>query len=481
MPIDDLFIKFLSEELNNELCNTKIKKIYNLSQNQFVFTTQNKKQFYIGCNNEARVNMTNKQYSFPTTPSNFTMYLRKYLSNFKIISITNYNYDRIIKITFEGLNEIKDLSTYYMYVELFGRYSNLILTTENNIILNALKLINNDTRTILPNYEYITKEKTSYFPSKYVDTIDNIMINPTHSNKDLYFINIFNTKEVVSFSNLSDLLEDFYTKYDKKRLIKNISADAMKNIDNEYKKLVKKIAKIHYQLNTNSKYDEYRLYGDLILTYGHQNSNPKLLECKDFENNNVKITLDANKSVIENSNYYYKKYQKSKRSIEILKDQIKIAEERIKYLDEIKFQIEIANEDELKEILAEFKTIVNTKISKSPILKYKYKNCEIYVGKNNIQNNEVTFKIARKGDLWFHIKDLPGAHVILKNHQKDLELITIAAEIAGHYSKGKNYPSVDIMYTDIKNVKKVSGSYLGHVSVINDAKYIKVEPKNRMN
>ncbi len=475
MALDAHFIKYLATELKNELHSSKIKKVYNISNNQFVFQTHDKKSIYISCNNEARINLTNKKFVFPSTPSNFTMYLRKYITNFQIQEVEQFNNDRIIKLSLVGLNELKDITYYNLYLELFGRFSNIILCNEDNTILNALKLINNENRTILPNSKYLYDLKDKLPNSKYNFNSD--VVNPSYTDKDFYYMNVFK-ENVKHTTTLSQLLDTFYEKYDTLRRINNLSNSILKKINSKLKSKKNKLNKLKIDLENNSSCDHLKNYGDLILTYGINNNDKNQLKCIDFNNNQIIIPLKPNLSVSDNANNYYNKFQKKKRSIQIIKEQIEITENEIKYLEEILFQLEIANEHELIEITNEFKQVkIKEKNSKSTVLTKEYKGATIYIGKNNVQNNNVTFNISHKSDLWFHIKDLPGSHVVVKNHNNDEDIIKYAASIAGYFSKGRNYPYVDVMYTEIKNVKKISGSYLGHVNVINNVNYIKVEPK----
>ncbi len=474
MPLDALFIKHLANELNSELEKSSIKRIYNISNNEFLLKLQNKKQLYISVNNECRVNITDNEFVFPTTPSNFTMVLRKYLKTFKIINISPYCKDRIIKITFSGLNELKDYCTYYLYIELFNRYSNIILTKEDNTIISALKQTNNESRTILSNYKYKIEEKPFYYSSFNLD--NQSKFSPCASSSDFYFTNVFENG-VIKHQTLSQLLDNFYYTKAKNRRVNYLVNSCNSKIKNEVKRLERKIIKLKQDYNKNKNFDKYKTYGDLILTYGYNNKYTDILECVDYEGENIEIKLDKRLDVSSNANLYYKKYSKLKRSLSYIEEQIDLSNKRLEYLNNLLFQISISNEKELIEISNEFNNKrEKTKQNKSEIMKICGDDYTIYIGKNNRQNEEITFKISRKDDIWFHIKDLPGSHVLLKSNSINDELIKYSAQIAAYYSKGKNYPKVDVMYTNIKNVKKVSRSYPGHVSIINDFDVINVAP-----
>lgn len=480
MPIDSIFAKHLADELNSELHHASIKRIYNISNNEFLFKFHNKKNLYISLNNECRINITDFDYTFPTKPSNTTMLLRKYLNNYKVLDICSYNKDRIIRIELSGYNELKDITTYYLYIELFGRFSNLILTQKDNTIINALKLINSEEKTILPNYKYNSRTNDEYVISNKVDlttsqALDSI-IKPCATEKDFYFTNVFN-EETTTFDSLSQLLNSFYTSISKKRRINFLTGECQKKINLELKKLKRKLKYLNQDLENSNDYNKYKLYGDLILTYGYQNKNKDELTCNDFENNSVTIKLNNTLSVSDNANKYYARYAKLKRSIEHINNQLQYTNDRIYYLENLLFQLDICSEIEITQIYDEYTQTTRKKSEKnSSILKIETDQYTILIGKNNLQNEEITFKLSRRDDIWFHVKDLPGSHVILKCDDVSDEIIEIAAKYAAIYSKAKNYPKVEVTYTNVKNVKKISGSYPGHVSIINESKTIIVEP-----
>lgn len=481
MPIDALFVKYLSKELDENLKGSSIKKIYNISNNEFVIKFHTKKNLYINVGNECRINITTKEFTYPEKPANFTMLLRKYLNNFKVCSIENYKKDRIIKFHLDGLDEIKDHTARFLYIELFGRYSNIILTDSNNVIINALKLVNNDNRTVLANYNYTVCQKDEYQSTKDIEKLysENPLlfenVKPSSTDKDLYYADIFDNAKY--YDSISNLLDNYYIEQDQKRRVNFLTGQCQKNITTELKKLKRKEKKLEADYSNNSNYTIYKTYGDLILTYGYQNKNDEMLICKDFNNNQQEIKLNAKLSVSDNAKLYYNKYSKYKRSLDFIIEQMNNTCNRIEYLNNLLFQLSIGNEKEITEIYQEFNNKPRKpKQQKSKIHELVFEDYKILVGKNNIQNEEITFKLSRKNDIWFHVKDVPGSHVLLKYENLDNEMILHAARIAAYYSKAKTYPKVEVIYSDVKNVKKISGSYPGHVSIINDINHVIVEP-----
>ena len=186
----------------------------------------------------------------------------------------------------------------------------------------------------------------------------------------------------------------------------------------------------------------------------------------------ISIELDPNISIEKNSEKYFELYKKNKRTIENLYEQIDITKKDISYFETLSFQIENAGKTDLLEIKEELinsgylkkdKNKKNTK-KKNNYLIIKYNDIDIYVGKNNIQNDTITNKLARRDYLWFHAKDIPGSHVVIFDYNPDEETKRVASMLAGYFSKFKNENYVSVDSTLIKNVKKISGAKPGMVT-----------------
>ncbi len=233
------------------------------------------------------------------------------------------------------------------------------------------------------------------------------------------------------------------------------------------------------QLKDTKKKDKYKVYGELLTTYGYSiESGAKDFETVDFyTGNTVKIPLDATLSPIDNAKKYFEKYAKLKRTYEALTDIIEETKKSIDYLESINVSIDIAtSEDDLKAI---HKELVQTgyikkhgqqknkkdKIVSRPLHYISSDGFDMYVGKNNIQNEELTFKVATGNDWWFHSKTFPGSHVIVKANNQELPDTTFeeAAKLAAYYSKASNQDKVEIDYVQKKHVKKVAGAMPGFV------------------
>lgn len=476
MPIDSIFIKHLAKELNDELATSKVKKIYDINNNDILIKFSNKKNLVLTNN---CVYLKETEIATPSTPANITMQLRKYLDNFTLEYIDVVDTERIIKFHFIGLNELKDKVSFILYYELLGRISNFILVDEQNHIQVVKHRLNNELRTILPNFKYeLPTHDNSYFLNTsnydncygtsqkiinyYIEHGNNFIndFNPTVSTNDIYFTNIF---EGESFPTLSTALEYYYSR----NLTKHEDYNLKQIIEKQIKKELKKQSKLAVDIKKAFKHQIYKVYGDLILTYGFNNKdNP--LEVTDFEGNNHTIYLKEDLSPSDNANYYYKLYQKSKKALIHLEEQINLSKQREEQLLYLEYQIDTATGENLKPIFNELVDLniikaKKLKLSKNNLNKIVVDDVEIVWGQNSLQNETITFS-SNRNFYWFHAKDCPGSHVVLKTDQPTTIQLEIAAEIAAYHSKLKDESKVRVIKTQLKYIKK-DKSALGSVKV----------------
>ena len=280
-----------------------------------------------------------------------------------------------------------------------------------------------------------------------------------------------------SFESISTLLETYYSKKNLYTRMRQKSVDLRKIVTNALERDNKKYNIQLKQLKDTEKKDKFKEYGDLLTTYGYSiKEGSKEFETVNYYNGKtVKITLDPTISPIENAKKYFNKYSKLKRTSEALETIIVETKNSIDYLESINVAIDMATtEDDLKAINEE---LVQTGFIKKKHTNKKAKNnskplhfissdgFDMYVGKNNIQNEHLTFKVATGNDWWFHSKSFPGSHVIVKCNNQELPDNTFeeAARLAAFYSKGSNQDKVEIDYIQKKHVKKVAGAMPGFV------------------
>ena len=283
--------------------------------------------------------------------------------------------------------------------------------------------------------------------------------------------------ECRQFDSISQVIHDFYNEKNLSTRIKQKSVDLRRIVTSTLEKDYKKYDLQKKQLKDTEKKDKYKIYGEMITTYGYQlGESERALTCINYYNDEeITIPLDSTITPMENAKKYFEKYNKLKRTALALESIILETENEIKHLESIVNSMDIATcEDDLKEIKEELilsgyiKRKTKDKSSKyvsKPLHYVSSDGFHIYVGKNNIQNENLTFKVANGGDWWFHSKTFPGSHVIVKTEGKELPDRTFeeAARLAAYYSKGKDQDKVEIDYIQRKHIKKVAGAKPGFV------------------
>lgn len=255
-----------------------------------------------------------------------------------------------------------------------------------------------------------------------------------------------------------------------------------KLVNHELARLEKKLLIITDELSSACKADEYRKYGDLLMTNLHQKTpiaNQIVLPdiYSEYPDKNlVIIAIDPTLSLLENSQQYYAKYNKLKRAQKSLALQVNQTKQEIDYLSTIEIALDNAvNSSDILDVRNELVIAGYVKHSKKqrpapkqsrPLKLFSSEGFEILIGKNNYQNDEITFKLAQLDDIWLHIKDFPGSHVLIRSGQLPLpeDTLYLAAQLAAYFSKGRNSSNVPVDYTKRRNVKKPSGAKPGFVT-----------------
>jgi len=539
MAQDGMFIKVLSNELNQSLKGARIDSIDGLNKTDFCFKVRTKKEnlnLYMSVSyNNPTIFLTPNKFEKPSVPTSFTMYLRKHLQGGIIEKVFELNSDRVIEIDVITKDEIEGSLRKRIVLELIGRFSNLLLLDDNMVILDAVKqlsvleldssrsimrglpyiplkndklkdddidLINNlesyDLDTITNKISGISKLLGLYLESKYKEynndfydllTETSKLYEPTLYKNDFYFFNIFNKDDVERFNNLSDLLYKYYLNNALDKILKDNNQDVFRAIESNKKRLIKKLDRLNEDLRNSENADIYRLKGELLQSIAHTNIlKKKTLSVLNYYNNEmIDIDIDESKSIQNNSQIYYKKYKKAKTAVTYIEHEIELAKSDLEYFELLSFQIKNAGLNDINEIRDEL--ISNNYLKNN---KYKASNKKkkkpqinqviigdtlIYVGKNNIQNNYLTHTLAKKDDLWFHIKGGHGAHVIVTGINKyDEDVIRAAAKLAAINSEFMDSSSVAVDYTLIKYLKKVPGTK-GSFVTYKTNKTIYIDPK----
>ena len=291
----------------------------------------------------------------------------------------------------------------------------------------------------------------------------------------------YNSSEHKEFESISELLEQYYAQRNTLTRIRQKSVDLRKIVSNAIERTRKKYDLQMKQLKDTDKRDKYKVYGELITAYGYniEEGSKQMTALNYYTNEEVTIPLDPTITPIENAKKYFDKYGKLKRTYEALTKFTEETKEELEHLESISAALDIALQEEdliqLKEELMEYGYMKRKFVSKKDAKKQKSASkpfhyissdgFHMYVGKNNFQNDELTFKFAIGNDWWFHAKGMAGSHVIVKTNGEELPDRTFeeAGRLAAYYSKARELSKAEIDYTEKKNVKKPNGGKPGFV------------------
>ena len=273
------------------------------------------------------------------------------------------------------------------------------------------------------------------------------------------------------------MLERYYAERETVTRIRQKSIDLRRIVQTALERNVKKYDLQLRQMEDTKKRDTYKIYGELLNTYGYSaEPGAKTLEAVNYYTGEpVTIPLDDTLTAQENAQRYFDKYGKMKRTYEALSELTVQVKEEIEHLESILSALDIAMQEEdlvqIREELIESGYIrrkggaKKAKITSKPFHYMSSDGFHLYVGKNNFQNDELTFKFATGGDWWFHAKQMPGSHVLLKTEGKEVpdRAFEEAAKLAAYYSRGREQDKVEIDYIQKKHVKKPAGAKPGFV------------------
>ena len=537
MTFDGLFTHAMIHELNQTLQNGRVTKISQPYPNEVILTIRANRTNYpvlLSANPRyARFQITQIPYTNPAVPTNFTMMLRKYLEGAKLLKIKQLDNDRVVYFEFLTRNELGDKLPLLLSAEIMGRYSNVILINQStNKIIDTIKHVGMDQnryRTLLPGATYrqpptqnkenpfeqdsnTFEELIQKYPNREV-LADNLLkqyqgiskdnalalADKLHSSNN--FVQAFNdflamTEDPIptmngnnfsifadnpndkKFTTLSEMLDVFYhTKANRDR-VQQQGGQLLHVIRKNLQRNKKKLKKLSNELKATENADEYRIKGEVLITYLYQiKRGMTKITLPNFYDNNKEITISLSNqlSPSQNAQKYFKKYQKLKNAVTFVNEQIELTKKEVAYLEEIQTQIELATPADLNDIKTELqqegyikkkqqksKHSSRVKINK-PESFIASDGTEILVGKNNLQNEKLTLHTAKKADIWLHAKNIPGSHVIIKSNNPSDETLFEAAMLAAYFSKFRSSANVPIDYVQVKNIRKPNGSKPGFV------------------
>lgn len=564
MSFDGIVVKSLVGELREKLIDSKIDKVYQPEKDEVCLKIRSKegacKLLLSASASHPRVYIANKyEKTNPKKAPVFCMTLRKYIQGGVIVDIDQVGFERIIKISVESYDELREKTRKDLYIEIMGKHSNIILVSDlEGKVIDSIKRVPlsvSRARQVLPGVSYelppsqdklnpldiidvdkftlrINRSKGPVFKAIYgnilglspllakeicvrvgleantevedlsnedirslVDCI-NTIFDDLDKNKVYPSIIIDKKRDkIVEFSSIrlsqykdlteiyndsiSTIIEDYYLAKDKKDRINQKASSMKKNLSLKLDRVKHKIDKQMIELKESENADKYRIKGELITSYIYmikEGMDKVVLENFYDNNKEIEIDLRVNLSPSENAQKYFKKYNKLKNAGEEISKQMVINIQEKEYLENTLLSIENCDDArELKEIREELIREGYIKSYKMPkkdnkpgtdMRKFRsYQGKLIIVGKNNKQNDYLTLRLADNEDLWFHTKDIPGSHVLIKSAGMtvtDEELIE-AATLAAYYSKARMSSNVPVDYTMRKNVKKPSGAKPGMV------------------
>ncbi len=562
MAFDGITVANLAYELNETLQGGGISRIIQSEKDELMLLIKSHRKPYLLLLSASAslplVYLTDKKKEAPLTAPNFCMLLRKHIQGGQIVSVTQPSLERVLVFEILHHDELGDLRTKKLIIELMGKYSNLIFTDENNIIIDSIKRVPasmSHVREVLPGRTWFIPKTQNKLDPLTIDSVDfrygmdatgtdivkalyqtltgfsaasseefvfesGIDARKTWKDlsdeeqtrlTDIVFEHIRDIKEhrfspsiiekageplefacyppqsyrdsehtIVEYESVSQMLEAYYGIREKVTRIRQKSQDLRHLVTNALDRTNKKFQLQTKQLQSTEKRDKYRIYGEMLNTYGYSaEEGASSFTCNNYyTNEDITIPLDPTMSAQENAQKFFARYNKLKRTAEALDGQLQETANDREQLESILTSIDLAEtESDLSEIrrelsdygFAQRKAAVKKGAKREAKSEpYAYRSSDgftILVGKNNYQNEELSFKTAAGSDWWFHAKGMPGSHVIIKSGGKDVPDRTFeeAGALAAYYSSGRKAPKVEVDYTLRRNLKKKNGGKPGFV------------------
>ena len=528
MSFDGFFLHHMTEELRRELLGGRIQKINQPFEQELVLQIRSNRQSHkllLSAHSVfGRVQLTETTFENPAVPNTFIMVMRKYLQGAVIEAIQQVENDRILEISVSNKNEIGDSVAVTLVIEIMGKHSNIILLDKaSGKIIEAIKHVGfsqNSYRTILPGSTYVAPPQTGslnpftvgdekLFEILHTEDLESkrlqqifqglgrdtatelsgrltadklktfraFFASPTQpSLTEKSFSALLFSDSKTQMSTLSELLDTFYKDKAERDRVNQQASELIRRVENELEKNRKKLGKQKEELLATENAEEFRQKGELLTTFLHQvpNDQDKVELDNYYTGEKIIISLDKALTPNQNAQRYFKRYQKLKEAVKHLTSLIEETRATILYLESVETALAQASLTEIAEIREELiQTGFIRRRQREKIQKRqkpeKYLATDgqtiILVGRNNLQNDELTFKMAKKDELWFHAKDIPGSHVVITgNLQPSDEVKTDAAELAAYFSKARLSNLVQVDMIETRKLNKPTGGKPGFVT-----------------
>lgn len=494
--IDFLTLRAFFIENIDFFIGAKLQKIQQPTRREFIFSLRNNsesRKFYININPQiyhiAFMENDRRRIEFPKHPPMFCMLLRKYLEGCRISDAVVVENERILEFHFEVCDEFSQKRSLCLCVELMGKHSNVILyDRETQVIIGCAHNVGAEKsryRELQGGLKYIYPPKNTSLSNEL-----KIQLRDLDQNKINEYLKSENFRpailgdrytlfeELLSGSvrqkSVNSMLDEYYSRYQEEMDLR-IEKDKLNSVVlGKFKKVTSAIDKISALLKKRDNTEKYKLYGELLTANLYQKKDyQKSIEVYDYINcTDIVIELDETKTLNENAQRYFKLYTKSKVTKEKSCQILEGLEVEKEYLENILYSIGNANNlDELVEIKSELglteKTIKKTVPS---IMKLEINGFDVYVGRNNKQNDYIISKLSKDEDYWFHTRLCAGSHVLLKIKEKepDESILFECCKLAREYSSASQPSKIGVIYTKRKFIKKPPAAPLGYVIYKNE-------------
>ena len=558
MPYDSFTTAAVVAEINKELSGARVERLNAPTADEIVLNlrTDDRRSVKLclsASSNIPKVNITDVVKDNPAQASALCMHLRKHLNSAKLLSAEQPDFERVIKLKFAATDELGYPRDEYIYCEIMGKYSNVIVTDADGKIINCVKPVDmtvSSKRQVLPGMKYeapppqdklipssVTADMFAGLCEKYAELeADGFFVkcfrgfSPLLSREAAYLAGasgrpvrdrgaalyavfrnlmsradnaefspciIYDGKKPVDysvfelgqygkdaqirrFSAISECIDVFYAERESVERIKQRGGDILRLVGAAETHIKKKLENIADDLKKCEDAEKYRLYGDLLTANLYRiEKGASSAEVENYYEDGapeISIPLDPRVSASVNAQKYYKKYNKAKTAKTEAAKREQEAQKELEYIRSVSDALTRSEtEEDLEQLRAELyetgyakrgKDAKKIKTSKPRPMHFRTDGgYDVYIGKNNLQNDHLTLKEATRFDWFFHVKGAPGSHVIMvvEGDEPPAEDFTQAARLAAYYSSKRGGVNVEVDYTQVKNIKKPAGSAPGFV------------------
>lgn len=460
--IDSQTLKAFFDENIDFFIGARLQKIQQPTRRDFILSLRNNgvsRKLYININPQIYhicfIENEKRGIVFPKQPPMFCMLLRKYLEGCRIGDALVVEGERILEFHFDIMDEFSQKRQLCLCIELMGKHSNVILyDRESSIIIGCAHNVGAEKsryRELQGGLKYIYPPKTN--GGEWINLLDVLK------------------KEYPNADSINVMLDNYYSNIQEKLNLTSEKNRLYSIVQPKLKRVKNSIDKISALLKKRDKTQEYKLWGELLTANLYQKVDyHNKIEVFDYINNkNITIELDETKTLNENAQRYFRLYTKAKTTKEKSEELLRGLNIEREYLEEILYSIDKAsNSSELSEIEVEEKK--NTKKEKPQITKIQINEFDVYIGKNNKQNDFIVSKLAKDDDYWFHTRLCAGSHILLKVNriEPDEKTIFECCKLAREYSSATQPSKVGVIYTKAKNLRKPPAAPLGYVTYKNE-------------